>query len=182
MTIAALPVARPGAAAPSGFLSILAFAILAASTVAVGPARAAPQDPEHGAQVAALPEAPADIAPRAKTQYGIASWYGPRFKHRRTASGEIFEPRKATAAHRHLPLGTRVRVTNLANGRSLTVRVNDRGPYVPGRIIDLSKGAARKLGMVHAGLAPVKIQVVGNDKDKRKPSPDTGEIRTADRD
>lgn len=99
-----------------------------------------------------------------KTQVGLASWYGKKFNKRKTASGEKFSPNLPTAAHRHLPLGTHVRVTNLENGRTTTVRVNDRGPYVKGRIIDLSKSAAKKIGMVHVGVTPVKIEVVGHDK------------------
>jgi len=89
---------------------------------------------------------------------GRASWYGPRFAGRRTASGERFDPRKLTAAHKTLPLGTRVRVTNLHNGRSVLVRINDRGPYVGGRVIDLSQAAARQLGMLRRGVASVIVQ------------------------
>lgn len=91
-------------------------------------------------------------------QVGVASWYGPGFHGRRTASGERFDQNDLTAAHRHLPLGAEVRVTNLENGRSITVQINDRGPYVKGRVIDLSKAAARKLGMVQDGVAKVRIE------------------------
>ena len=91
---------------------------------------------------------------------GIASWYGDHWQGRKTASGTRFDVKKLTAAHRTLPLNTRVRVTNLDNGKSVIVIVNDRGPYVDGRVIDLSTAAARRLGMVKKGLVPVKIEVV----------------------
>jgi len=92
--------------------------------------------------------------------YGVASWYGPGFHGRPTASGEIFDQEELTAAHRTLQFGTLVEVTNLANGRSVVVRINDRGPFVEGRIIDLSLGAARLLGMLDAGLARVRLRLV----------------------
>lgn len=91
-------------------------------------------------------------------QYGNASWYGKEFSGRRTASGVKFRPGKRTAAHKTIPFGTKVKVTNLKNGRSVKVRINDRGPYVKGRIIDLSRKAARKLGMLQDGVAPVKLK------------------------
>ena len=90
-------------------------------------------------------------------QEGIASWYGPKFQGRPTASGEIFDMHRMTAAHRTLPLGARVRVINLENGRSVVVRINDRGPFVKNRIIDLSREAARRLGFVRQGTARVRI-------------------------
>jgi rare lipoprotein A len=90
-------------------------------------------------------------------QQGYASWYG---EAQTTASGERFNKHAFTAAHRTLPLGTYVRVTNQKNGRSVTVRINDRGPYGHGRIIDLSEAAARQLHMIDAGTAPVTIEVV----------------------
>ncbi|MGH7322795.1 MAG: septal ring lytic transglycosylase RlpA family protein [Candidatus Rokuibacteriota bacterium] len=90
---------------------------------------------------------------------GWASWYGPRFHGRPTASGEAFDMHRLTAAHRTLPLGTRVRVTHLENGRSVVVRVTDRGPYVSGRAIDLSREAARALDMLGQGVAPVRLDV-----------------------
>lgn len=92
---------------------------------------------------------------------GNASWYGADFHGRRTANGEIFSANAITAAHPTLPLPSYVRVTNLSNNRSLIVRVNDRGPYVAGRIIDLSHRAAELLGYVNAGSAPVKVEYVG---------------------
>ena len=98
-------------------------------------------------------------------QTGIASWYGPQEAGRRTASGAIFDPSKPTAAHRTLPLGTCVRVTRLENRRSVLVPVTDRGPYVPGRIIDLSEAAAQTLDMTHAGLAQVRLEFASDCKD-----------------
>lgn len=93
------------------------------------------------------------------TQRGEASWYGPGFHGRKTASGERFNQHGLTAAHRKLPLGTKAKVTNLDNGRSVEVKINDRGPYVRGRIIDLSKAAAERLGMKEAGTSPVRLEV-----------------------
>src|SRR5262245_42666442 len=92
-------------------------------------------------------------------EVGIASFYGRAHDGRRTASGEVFDMNQMTAAHRTLPFGTRVRVTNLANGRETVVRINDRGPFRRGRIIDLSYAAARKLGFVGRGLAKVRVEV-----------------------
>lgn len=95
-----------------------------------------------------------------KAQTGIASWYGKAWQGRLTASGSRFDTRLLTAAHRSLPLNTIVRVTNLLNGRSVEVVVNDRGPYVGHRVIDLSEAAAKRLDMVKKGLAPVRIETV----------------------
>ena len=94
-------------------------------------------------------------------QVGVASWYGPGFHGNRTANGEIYDQYELTAAHPSLPLGTRAIVTNLANGRSVEVRINDRGPFVGGRAIDLSYGAARVIQMVGPGTATVRIEVIG---------------------
>ena len=93
-------------------------------------------------------------------QIGKASYYGKKFHGRKTASGETFNMYALTAAHRKLPFGTKVRVTHLANGRSVVVRINDRGPFVKGRIIDLSYGAAKKIGLVQSGVAKVKLEIV----------------------
>ncbi len=98
--------------------------------------------------------------PVVKTIVGWASYYGPGFHGRRTASGEIFDMHQPVAAHRTLPLGTVARVTNLSNGRSVVVRITDRGPYIKGRILDVSKGAARSLAFVRDGLARVRVEVL----------------------
>ncbi len=104
----------------------------------------------------------------AGVQTGTASWYGHKHQGRRTASGQPFDPRSPTAAHKTLPLGTVVRVTNLKTGQSAKVRVNDRGPYVPGRIIDLSAAASKALGMTKSGIAPVRIEVFASDQKQRR--------------
>lgn len=96
----------------------------------------------------------------AATQVGIASYYHRSFHGRKTASGEAYDKGRYTAAHKRLPFGTKVRVTSLATGRSVLVRINDRGPYVRGRIIDLSRRAARDLGMLTKGLLRVRLEVV----------------------
>lgn len=95
-----------------------------------------------------------------RTERGMASWYGPGFHGNRCANGEIYNQYGLSAAHRTLPFGTRVRVTNLNNDRSVVVRINDRGPFIRGRIIDLSKGAAQEIGMITSGVAPVKVEIL----------------------
>lgn len=100
------------------------------------------------------------------SQTGIASWYGPGFHGRPTASGTIYNQYELTAAHQALPLGTKVMVTNLGNGRSAEVIINDRGPFVKGRIIDLSYAAARMLGMIGPGTIPVRVEVIDNGPHK----------------
>ncbi|MCK2183375.1 septal ring lytic transglycosylase RlpA family protein [Halomonas sp. YJPS3-2] len=95
----------------------------------------------------------------APIQKGVASYYSDRFQGRTTASGEAFDQRQLTAAHRTLPLGTKVLVTRPDNGRQVEVLINDRGPYIAGRVIDLSKSAARALGMLHRGTAPVQLSL-----------------------
>ncbi|HEX7003013.1 MAG TPA: septal ring lytic transglycosylase RlpA family protein [Trueperaceae bacterium] len=94
------------------------------------------------------------------TRVGTASWYGPGFAGRLTASGEVFDPSELTAAHRTLPFNTHLRVTNLANGRSVVVRINDRGPFSGGRIIDLSRAAAESIGMIGSGTARVRLEPI----------------------
>ncbi len=98
--------------------------------------------------------------PLPSTRIVKASWYGPGFSGRRTASGERFDPNQMTAASKTLPIGSVVHVTNLANGRSVTVRINDRGPYVRGRSLDLSRGAASRIGLMRKGVARVKVTPV----------------------
>ena len=103
-------------------------------------------------------------------QVGEASFYGPGFHGKKTATGEKFNQNDKTAAHPTLPLGTKATVTNLDNGNSVDVKINDRGPYVKGRDIDLSKGAAKELGMTKDGVVPVKIEaeVVPAEKSQEK--------------
>jgi rare lipoprotein A len=119
--------------------------------------------------VAELPEqtapiyAPAAQEPEARYEkigQGVASYYGHELAGNRTASGERFNPNGLTAAHRSLPLGTKLRVTNLSNGEDVVVRVNDRGPFAKSRLIDLSLGAARDIGMVRTGTARVTVEIL----------------------
>lgn len=118
----------------------IAVLVLAAATVA-GCGRAVAPTPGH-------------------PQSGIASWYGPGFHGQPTSSGTIYDQHALTAAHQKLPLGTRARVTNLENGKSVEVLINDRGPFAKGRVIDLSYAAAHELGMIGPGTARVQIDVV----------------------
>jgi len=98
------------------------------------------------------------VKPQAAWQeVGVASWYGPRFHGKKTASGERFDQSALTAAHRSLPLGALVDVLNLANGRTVQVRINDRGPHRRGVLIDLSQGAAQALGLIHQGRGKVRL-------------------------
>lgn len=116
-----------------------------------------------GCAAASMVPAPVESArpaAPARSEVGLASWYGEYHHGLPTASGEPFDMARLTAAHRSLPLGTRLLVTNLENGRIVQVRVNDRGPYVAGRVLDLSHGAARVLDMVERGVVPVRLDVV----------------------
>jgi len=102
----------------------------------------------------------AAVPPAFTLEEGLASWYGGKFQGRLTASGEVFDTNLLTAAHKTLPFGTLVKVTNLANGRSIMVKINDRGPFVAGRIIDLSRAAAERIEMVGTGTARVSVEVL----------------------
>jgi rare lipoprotein A len=112
-------------------------------------------------------EAPPRTGPAPAVQRGLATFYGAEQQGGPTASGERFDRNQLTAAHRTLPLGTRVRVTNTRNGRSVEVRINDRGPYGQGRIIDLSEAAARRLDMIAAGVVPVIVEVLPAERGPR---------------
>lgn len=101
-----------------------------------------------------------EAVPTGHSESGMASFYGNEFHGRKTANGERFDQAKLTAAHRTLPFGTRLKVTNTQTGKSVMVRVNDRGPFVKGRIIDLSSSAFKTIASLNAGVAPVRIQVV----------------------
>jgi rare lipoprotein A len=98
------------------------------------------------------------------TQNGKASYYHDSLHGRKTASGEVYNKRAMTAAHKRLPLGSKVRVTNVSSGKSIVVKINDRGPFVKGRIIDLSRTAARKLGMIRKGVVKVQVEVLSVPK------------------
>ena len=112
------------------------------------------------AQAEAAPKQQQQESQRRRSQEGEASYYGPQFNGRKMANGERFNPNSNSAAHRSLPLGTTARVTNLKNGRSVTVKVEDRGPYARNRVIDLSPRSAEELGMKQAGHAPVRVTPV----------------------
>ena len=106
------------------------------------------------------PSAPPTISSADTPTVGIASFYANKYHGRKTASGEIYDKNKMTAAHRTLPFGVTVRVTELSNNRSVVVRINDRGPFARGRIIDLSLAAAKQLGIVQSGQARVRVEVL----------------------
>jgi rare lipoprotein A len=106
------------------------------------------------------------VGPLFAVQDGLASWYGGKFHGRLTSSGEVFDSNEMTAAHRTLPFGTMVKVTNLDNGKTAIVKINDRGPFVEGRIIDLSRAAADTLGMIGQGVARVSLEIVDFVSDK----------------
>jgi rare lipoprotein A len=139
-------------------LSYILAAVLLATGLEAAPRTNTHPDPvEHAIQSNASGPR---LKPHKPYQVGTASWYGHQFDGKQTASGETFNMYQFTAAHRHLPLGTIVRVTNLHNGESVVVRVNDRGPVPSARIIDLSYGAARQIGMSGAGIQPVRLDIV----------------------
>lgn len=133
-------------------ITALALALWPRGASAAGPS---PPGGENGRDPLSAP-----TTAHRTVQFGVASYYGAWHRGRITASGVPFDDRKLTAAHRTLPLGTHVKVTNLKNGRSVVVKINDRGPYVHHRLIDLSAAAARVLGFTHRGVAPVKVRVV----------------------
>lgn len=128
-----------------------------AAAIALDPSRAAPERQQKPRIEAETPPAPK----RPRGQVGVASYYGGFFHGRPTASGETFDQTELTAAHRTLEFGTRLRVTNLENKKAVIVTVNDRGPFVRGRVIDLSRRAARVLGFLEEGVARVRIQPLG---------------------
>ncbi|SHK25875.1 protein of unknown function [Anaerobranca californiensis DSM 14826] len=117
-------------------------------------------NPQHGI----IHQNTRELASRSSREYavvGVASWYGDKFHGRRTANGEIYDKNKLTAAHRTLPFGTLVEVTFLRTGKSVVVRINDRGPFVDGRVIDLSEAAAREIGLRPYGIGDVRVRVIG---------------------
>lgn len=147
------PAATPATAAP---------AAKAAPAPAVAPAAAAAPTPAAAPSPAVAPAATGDVTT------GKAAWYGKKFNGRKTASGQRFNSAALTAASNTLPFGTLVRVTNVKNKKSVTVRINDRGPQQADRIIDVTRAAAAKLGMLKSGLAEVEIKVMGQAKGKGK--------------
>ena len=138
------------------------MALLAAlsASLLVSCAPAAVRAQGGGAMAAATPRSPVVATTSLRQESGMASWYGPGFAGRHTANGEIFDPSQLTAAHKELPFNTLVRVHNLENGRSVVVRINDRGPFKPGRIIDLSRAGAEAIGMIGSGVAHVQLELL----------------------
>lgn len=128
-------------------------------------ASAAAQDSDAAAIPAAAASAipVTDIVEETEIDGGIASYYGNELAGNRTANGERFDPGQLTAAHRTLPFGSMVRVTNMSNGDSVIVRINDRGPFSRGRVIDVSHAAAREIGMQRSGTARVKLVLLADD-------------------
>ena len=151
----------------AGLFAALAFSACAAQQSPAPDAAPQPEPAPHAAAAPAAKKAALQSAAKKadkteKTakfrQTGKASWYGPGFHGKKTANGERFDMNTLTAAHRTLPISSRVRVTNLANGKSVVVRINDRGPYHGNRVMDLSKAAAQELGFIRTGTAQVKIE------------------------
>jgi len=139
------------------------FAVAALAGLAACAKQPIPAPMPMATALPTLPSEPVQDQPYF-TQSGVASWYGGRHQGRRTASGERFDMNAMTAAHRTLQLGTVVRVTNTDNGRTAMVRINDRGPYKRGRIIDLSAHVAHLLGMKQQGTAPVRVEAFAADQ------------------
>lgn len=129
---------------------LIGFAV--AATVALSPTSEARPPANVAPALASHSEIQHDI--------GVASWYGEKFQGSPTASGEPYDMNGLTCAHRELPLGTRIRVTNLKNNRFVVLRINDRGPVIPSRLLDVSEAAARSLGFVGAGLATVHMEII----------------------
>jgi len=134
-------------------MATVRFGRLLVLTACIALAAPAAARDEAGSSVATTSEAPPVDA-------GQASYYADRFAGGRTANGERYDPRELTAAHRTLPFGARVRVTDPANGRSVVVRINDRGPHLAGRVVDLSRAAAEELGLIRRGVGHVELRLV----------------------
>jgi rare lipoprotein A len=134
--------------------------------------------PAPPVSVTETPSPPATTPPahrsaaRRHVEEGIASWYGPGFDGRETANGEVYDQEAMTAAHKSLPFGTRVRVTRVATGRQVVVRINDRGPWFEERVIDLSRAAGAALGLMRPGIAAVRVEVVGRGPRRSVPPGD----------
>jgi rare lipoprotein A len=165
-----------------GWMSMLLRCFLVTSLVVSCTSRSSVPPPT-------LPSPPPDTTPTPsfRIQYGLASWYGRERHGRRTASGEIFDTYRLVAAHRTAPFGTYALVTNLTNGRTVQVRINDRGPSVAGRLVDLSYAAARQLDMVQVGVTRVKIELLATPlpgyprSQEDSPAPGEGRLSTAAR-
>jgi len=141
----------------AAFLALSASSVLAQATSAPAPVSAPVSASKTGAAASA-----------GVTESGKIAWYGNKFAGRKTASGEAFNPQALTMAHKTLPFGTRVKITNPKNSKSVTVRVNDRGPTAPDRVGDVSNAAARKLGMIKSGVIEADLAVVGTAPAKKR--------------
>ncbi|WP_083610236.1 septal ring lytic transglycosylase RlpA family protein [Pontibacter flavimaris] len=139
-------------ASPLSILSRAAKSALAAAAMAICLSSCAPTAPSFGE--------------KGYTERGKASYYGRKFQGRKMANGERYKRSKLTAAHRKLPFGTQVEVTNLQNNKSVRVEITDRGPFVRGRIVDLSEAAAKRVGMIKKGVVPVRLEVVRPTRSK----------------
>lgn len=145
---------------PSGAVAATGSSAQKATGAAATDAGNSPGAPGDGVGNVGTNQSPAGKSGLRELERGQASWYGPRFHGRRTASGERYDQRAMTAAHRTLPFGTLVRVRSLVSGKEIEVRVNDRGPFMPGRIIDISQAAAEAIGLTGLGVKPVALLLV----------------------
>jgi rare lipoprotein A (RlpA)-like double-psi beta-barrel protein len=158
--VALLSMTDSGVPADANIAHTAATGVTSPVAAAAVSAPAATSATKPGPLAEAQPGEPDPNVVQVADQVGLASWYGSEWQGKRTASGEHFDQRKLTAAHRTLPLDTKIKVTNLENGKTIEVKVNDRGPYIPGRVLDLSTQAAKMLGMEKEGLALVRIEIV----------------------
>jgi len=151
-------------------LSIISLVVLSVGLINLGDTSAGDN---HGLpKVSVSKDAEPNLVPIELNEMGImtASWYGPRFHGKITANGEIYNQMALTAAHKSLPFGTLLQITNLRNGKSIIVRINDRGPYIDGRDLDLSRGTAKTLGILHRGVVRVKVQEIVINSDTQPAS------------
>lgn len=151
-------------------LSIISLVVLSVGLINLGDTSAGDN---HGLpKVSISKDAEPNLVPVELNEMGImtASWYGPRFHGKTTANGEIYNQMALTAAHKSLPFGTLLQITNFRNGKSIIVRINDRGPYIDGRDLDLSKGTAKTLGILHKGVVRVKVQEIVINSDTQPAS------------
>jgi rare lipoprotein A (peptidoglycan hydrolase) len=173
-----LSVPRPTLNSPIVYLILLS--LLAQSCAAISDLSRRDDPPLIGnenpgsanVQKASIESGVKEKSPKPTTKYtfrGTASWYGPGFHGKKTASGEIYDQTKFTAAHKTLPLGSKARVTNLDNGSSVVVEINDRGPFVNGRILDVSRAAAGALGFAESGTAPVRVELIAEPTESSAP-------------
>lgn len=150
------PSSRSGSSASGTSSKVSSASTASASTASASTASATNETPARSSGT----RASTGVRASERTTEGIASWYGADFHGKQTANGEVYDMNARTAAHRSLPFNTKVRVTNLINNRSVEVRINDRGPYIKDRVIDLSRAAAESIDMIGIGTAPVIVEVI----------------------